>query len=192
MESPAIIRRRRPPKSCLECRRRKVRCNREEPCNNCMMAKRRCAYQLVGNEFIYHHPQTPSSSQSSPFYAEKSRSNGRDTDSDNVVTASSGARLTAGASVVPPPAESGSHLQPVRSNEHADGFNGEAFLRSIQDIGQTAATSSDHGQSETPHRLVTQQASMHSSHLMLMKSRIMRWSHLIFMAKEVRLISYLW
>lgn len=202
MESPAILRRRRPAKSCLECRRRKVRCNREEPCNNCMAAKRRCAYQLFASEPIYQHHSTPSSSQSSPFQAEIQRPNATDTNSGHAVTASAGARLTGGTSIVPPSTEisashlqteiSASHLQTVRNNEHADGFNGEAFLRSTQDLGQTATMSSDHGQSGTLRGLIAQQVGMHPSQLMLMKSRIMKWSHLIFIAKEVRLILWSW
>lgn len=185
MESPSVIRRRRPAKSCLECRRRKVRCDREEPCNNCMTAKRRCSYQLFSNEIIYQHHSTPSSSQSSSLHVGKNRSDFRDTSRDRTITASSG--LRGGASTVPPSTGTASRLQPVRSNEHADGFNGEAFLQSIQELGQTAATNSDHGQPATPRGVVAQQVGMQSSQLMLMKSRMMRWSHLMFIAKEVRM-----
>ncbi|CAG7991361.1 unnamed protein product [Penicillium olsonii] len=39
-------RRRRPPVSCLLCRQRKIRCNREDPCSNCARAKNgKCVYQ---------------------------------------------------------------------------------------------------------------------------------------------------
>lgn len=184
MESPSIIRRRRPAKSCLECRRRKVRCNREEPCNNCMTANRRCAYQLFSNETIYQHHSTPSSSQSSPFHAERKRSKGEHTGHDQTLTASSG--LAGRASIVPSSTEPATRLESVRNRGHTDGFNGEAFLQSIQDLGQTGPTNSDHEQLGTPRGLVAQQVGMQSLQLMLMKSRIMRWSDLMFIAKEMR------
>lgn len=39
-------RRRRPAVSCILCRRRKIKCNRETPCNNCVKAKNAtCAYR---------------------------------------------------------------------------------------------------------------------------------------------------
>jgi hypothetical protein len=34
-ESKPIRKRKRPAYSCVECRRRKVRCDREQPCNQC-------------------------------------------------------------------------------------------------------------------------------------------------------------
>jgi Fungal Zn(2)-Cys(6) binuclear cluster domain len=40
----AVRRRRRPPRSCAECRRRKVKCDRKEPCMHCGMLKKQCVY----------------------------------------------------------------------------------------------------------------------------------------------------
>lgn len=44
--APAEKRRRRPPLACIACRRRKVRCDRKLPCQNCVRARRAtsCAY----------------------------------------------------------------------------------------------------------------------------------------------------
>jgi hypothetical protein len=36
--------RRRPPQSCEECRRRKVKCDRAEPCNRCILFHKHCRY----------------------------------------------------------------------------------------------------------------------------------------------------
>ncbi|KIX06048.1 uncharacterized protein Z518_04022 [Rhinocladiella mackenziei CBS 650.93] len=36
--------RRRPARSCVECRRRKVKCDRNDPCNHCIAAKGKCVY----------------------------------------------------------------------------------------------------------------------------------------------------
>jgi Fungal Zn(2)-Cys(6) binuclear cluster domain len=39
-------RRRRSARSCQECRRRKVKCDRKEPCNHCVLSKNNCVYGL--------------------------------------------------------------------------------------------------------------------------------------------------
>ncbi|KIW11058.1 hypothetical protein PV08_10357 [Exophiala spinifera] len=43
---PNPRKRRRPPISCQECRRRKVKCNRAEPCGHCVLSKKQCHYGL--------------------------------------------------------------------------------------------------------------------------------------------------
>ncbi|KAK4166276.1 hypothetical protein QBC43DRAFT_314364 [Cladorrhinum sp. PSN259] len=46
MEREAPKRRRRPAVSCILCRQRKIRCNRESPCNNCLRSKNaECVYR---------------------------------------------------------------------------------------------------------------------------------------------------
>lgn len=37
-------RRRRPPRSCDECRRRKIKCNRQMPCNHCTATSKHCIF----------------------------------------------------------------------------------------------------------------------------------------------------
>jgi hypothetical protein len=39
LSTPPLKRRRRPPLACFQCRRRKVKCDQERPCNNCIKAK---------------------------------------------------------------------------------------------------------------------------------------------------------
>ncbi|ETS84627.1 hypothetical protein PFICI_02652 [Pestalotiopsis fici W106-1] len=48
-------RRRRPAVSCVLCRRRKIKCNRESPCNNCVKSGR--------NECVYENPPPPAPRQ---------------------------------------------------------------------------------------------------------------------------------
>ncbi|KAI0856853.1 hypothetical protein F4860DRAFT_387075 [Xylaria cubensis] len=38
--------RRRLPRSCEECRRRKVKCDRNHPCSHCVLTKCRCVYNV--------------------------------------------------------------------------------------------------------------------------------------------------
>ncbi|KAG6365763.1 hypothetical protein INS49_007374 [Diaporthe citri] len=42
-------RRRRPALSCQICRRRKIKCDHNEPCSNCLRHKAQCVYTLYGN-----------------------------------------------------------------------------------------------------------------------------------------------
>lgn len=41
---PNPRKRRRPAPSCQECRRRKVKCDRSEPCGYCVLSKKQCDY----------------------------------------------------------------------------------------------------------------------------------------------------
>ncbi|KAH6652057.1 hypothetical protein BKA67DRAFT_345316 [Truncatella angustata] len=43
-------RRRRPALSCVQCRRRKIKCDRGDPCAHCLTAKSQCTYRLYGGE----------------------------------------------------------------------------------------------------------------------------------------------
>lgn len=44
-QSPRVMRRRRrPPRSCDECRRRKIKCNRQLPCNHCTATRKQCVF----------------------------------------------------------------------------------------------------------------------------------------------------
>lgn len=49
MEKQQQRRRRRPALSCRECRRRKIRCDRNDPCNHCVRHKAQCTYKLYGD-----------------------------------------------------------------------------------------------------------------------------------------------
>ncbi|KAF3071175.1 hypothetical protein GL218_00223 [Daldinia childiae] len=58
-------RRRRPPISCVLCRRRKIRCNRESPCSNCVRSKNAsCIYE---NHFLQPQQATELHSSISPI-----------------------------------------------------------------------------------------------------------------------------
>lgn len=44
-QTPRVMRRRRrPPRSCDECRRRKIKCNRQMPCNHCTATRKHCVF----------------------------------------------------------------------------------------------------------------------------------------------------
>ncbi|KAF2011581.1 hypothetical protein BU24DRAFT_495735 [Aaosphaeria arxii CBS 175.79] len=60
-------RRRRPAVSCTSCRKRKVRCNREQPCNHCTKSKTDCRYE--GHPALAQRQSTLSSDTSLPTTA---------------------------------------------------------------------------------------------------------------------------
>jgi len=50
--TPPEKRRRRPPLACIACRRRKVRCDRKLPCQNCVRARKAASCSYVSDERI--------------------------------------------------------------------------------------------------------------------------------------------
>lgn len=50
--TPPEKRRRRPPLACIACRRRKVRCDRKLPCQNCVRARRAASCSYVSDDRI--------------------------------------------------------------------------------------------------------------------------------------------
>jgi hypothetical protein len=65
-ETPVRLprRRRRPPLSCESCRQRKVKCNRQEPCTQCITSKTTCVY--TSNPFRSILPAGPAGLNSLP------------------------------------------------------------------------------------------------------------------------------
>ena len=52
-------RRRRPALSCLECRRRKIKCDRNEPCAQCVSTRAQCSYKRFNDEPAIQQPPQP-------------------------------------------------------------------------------------------------------------------------------------
>ncbi|KAI8960843.1 hypothetical protein F5Y11DRAFT_358202 [Daldinia sp. FL1419] len=52
-------RRRRPAFSCLECRRRKIKCDRNEPCGHCVATKLKCIFRVYNDEPVSQLPLRP-------------------------------------------------------------------------------------------------------------------------------------
>jgi hypothetical protein len=197
-----LIRRRRPAKSCIECRRRKIKCDRNDPCQHCIAAKSRCTYKLFRTESINYQQPTPISLHaSSPVDRRQDidtpeRLNEYATDAPPLrptidTTAATGVRLNDPPTIalVGNYARSNGHLEGTDINMSTDVETSTIrdLLQQVQKLEQFSLPSSEHRLAETPRDIVAQQFGLQGSQLILMKSRIMRWSHLMFMAKEVRL-----
>jgi hypothetical protein len=55
------FKRRRSALSCLKCRRRKIKCDRTDPCGHCTSAKLRCIYKVYHSESVEPQVQVSSS-----------------------------------------------------------------------------------------------------------------------------------
>lgn len=59
-------RRRRPALSCVECRRRKIKCDRNDPCGHCKATRIQCVYNIYGNSAPNGNEQAPHGLWTSP------------------------------------------------------------------------------------------------------------------------------
>lgn len=80
--APAEKRRRRPPLACIACRRRKVRCDRKLPCQNCVRARRATSCAYVPDERI------ESRDDGAPGFADGLGTGSRNPQQEDVVSAS--------------------------------------------------------------------------------------------------------
>jgi len=187
MEGP-VIRRRRPAKSCIECRRRKIRCDRNNPCSHCVSGKSRCTYKAFRTESLNNQrsslwslePQSTPVEPSQHINEDRSRDDNLRSPvhllSPHTIRANSGAAPT----ISPTPGP----RRDQRSGPASPAIGEDLFQR-LQPLEQLSIPDTDHGQPGTPRELVAHQVGLQASQLILMKSRVMRWSHLMFMAKEV-------
>jgi hypothetical protein len=51
------------PLSCVTCRRRKVRCDRRNPCNHCTKAGIDCVFPAASGRGLHHHPHDEATRQ---------------------------------------------------------------------------------------------------------------------------------
>ncbi|KAI1856941.1 uncharacterized protein JN550_013577 [Neoarthrinium moseri] len=59
MQAPRRQQRRRPPRSCAECRRRKIKCDRDQPCSQCVLSNGRCLYDGGAGNTTSQHQRRP-------------------------------------------------------------------------------------------------------------------------------------
>lgn len=185
-------RRRRPALSCLECRRRKIKCDRNDPCAHCVSAKTYCTYKscdpgpIVQQQLQRHISQRPTQDLS-----------------DSVATSPAQAPRI---SVTRPPTEN-VHLpsrtqaataeQENTTDSNSPSLNcpqdGEPQLWSLLQRGQkpeeTPASSPIHGLTETGRHILAQRTGLRDSQIILNKTRILGWSHWMGTAPEVQCAS---
>ena len=152
-------RRRRPALSCHECRRRKIKCDRNEPCTNCTLNRCQCLFEPYSNEPVpitRHQPQlgTQWPPTSSPSFVEQT---------------------TKRYSTSSAPVDSGTRL-PTRPSERASPDIRD-LLNRVQKLEDASATSPVNSLSE---------AGVQDSQITLNKTRMLGSSHRLGWGGEVK------
>ncbi|EXJ77022.1 hypothetical protein A1O3_10179 [Capronia epimyces CBS 606.96] len=204
MERPR--RRRRPALSCLECRRRKIKCDRQDPCSHCVSVAIPCVHKVFRDA-----PET--SNQRQPV---QSRTQGQAAVSSSVDTPSSRAQrqqsrihgivnetgrvpsrlLVAGADIsqsTPAPAPAGptevtTAQSPPTTRAEDERPSVHALLRRIQHLENSLATSLVPAHSEPGVELTDRQPVHPDTRVSLYKTRTLKWSYWVGMADEFDLI----
>lgn len=189
-------RRRRPALSCLECRRRKVKCDRSDPCRNCVSVKTKCAFK------IYSDSPGPTT-QAQPQQHQGSSRGSPPGPSVYASPSSLTQQITAGR----PLAEYGSDLAESRvvatgqdttlntldrtnvwPSDCAQGELPELqnLLRRVQRLEEQGSIRELSGTGTgTGRDVLTLQPGLQDSHITLNKTRTLRYSHWLGIGREV-------
>ncbi|KAL7621971.1 hypothetical protein AAE478_007472 [Parahypoxylon ruwenzoriense] len=200
-------RRRRPALSCLECRRRKIKCDRNDPCAHCVSAKSQCAYRIYGDEPVAREQQQPLSRPGSPQLSRSTRSvfglspldqarqansNGPVPESGNHAPWPSVAAIAAAAAVVGQNGQGNPGRDAARSPYLVQGAepNLQDLLQRIQKLEETSKPRLNpiRGLSETGRHILARQTGLQDSEVILNKTRILRWSHWLGTVQEFETI----
>ncbi|KAI1412223.1 hypothetical protein F5Y13DRAFT_180292 [Hypoxylon sp. FL1857] len=193
-------RRRRPALSCLECRRRKIKCNRNEPCAHCVSAKLQCTYKLYGDEPVlrqqprqdglWSETLSPSAHVPSPLAQAQQLGTGRPItqlpshlpESQAAVSASSSTTAVAAGQSDTPNTLVTNDTQPPNYQDVEPGLV-SIMQRGIKPDKPSAPSPID-GLSESGREILARQLGLQDSQIILNKTRILGWSLRIGTAQE--------
>ncbi|KAH8164033.1 hypothetical protein CIB48_g4246 [Xylaria polymorpha] len=178
-------RRRRPALSCLPCRRRKLKCDRANPCARCVLTNTRCTFRVYGGDPAA--VRVPSHNDSEGLPTPSSRTSPRNG------TQLFDTGIPATEHIHPSPSHGVSAAAPVTSQvEFSNSASRSETLRStatqettpdFQDLQQrvrrleeSSASSSARGLAETGRHILARQAGLRDSEITLKKTRLFRWS----------------
>ncbi|KAI1075965.1 hypothetical protein F5B20DRAFT_573085 [Whalleya microplaca] len=188
-------RRRRPAYSCIECRRRKIKCDRNDPCAHCVAAKAQCSFKVYRNEpVIRPQPQQGNiwGSASSPSAAAPSPLAQAQQVNTNTFVTEHGNRYPSGPPVIPATAtgqddtpETLQHSD-IRSSNPAQATepNLRDLLQRVQKLEESSSSRPSHWLSDTGRDLLERRSGLQDSQIILNKTRVLRWSHLMGSAQE--------
>lgn len=190
-------RRRRPARSCIECRRRKIRCDRNDPCTRCVSVHIRCTYKLYGDQTRsppqslegtsrYSTQCAPQSSPSSHLQPIResipSRDHGQPLEPRTTATGTpTPARAPHHGSVFPGQIH---NEQPRRVQNSESAITD--LLQRVQSLEQSSAQTPLHDLSETGREIFGRPSQPEDIQWIFTKTRVMRWSLWMATAKEVR------
>ncbi|KAI8629476.1 hypothetical protein F5Y19DRAFT_433113 [Xylariaceae sp. FL1651] len=192
-----LRRRRRPALSCLTCRRRKIKCDRGDPCTRCASTKTHCTYRVYSSE-----PAVRQQSQQGSSVGDPSLSPG-------VYPASPPPPLTQTIDANRPTAENGSYSSrpginaissvaaqttltdlPSHNSTRSPSCTQDAssdlrdLWQRVRKLEESTASSSIRGLSETGRSILARQAGLRDAEITLKKTRLYRWSDWMSTAPE--------
>jgi hypothetical protein len=177
-----LRRRRRPALSCFECRRRKIKCDRNDRCAHCVSTNTQCVYNVSGNDLVTLQQLQQQSSQhgasaytTSPLaQAQRTSTNRPTTEQAEHRTTNWVTTPTAGilepAPALTPVATNDIHIPTPNRVQNAEPDLGD-ILRRIQTLEDPSAFASAIALQDSP--------------LILNKERIFKWSHWLGTGQEV-------
>lgn len=189
-------RRRRPALSCVECRRRKIKCDRKDPCTHCTLNKTQCAYRTYNGAAAQRQRRSRS-----PLNSPSSLSTNAPTASAQAAQvapvdteindqhpfpwferrrASPSARTPAGRHY---PATLGQ--LPTPSHSHSTDHDVRDLLRRVQRLESSASSPAARSRSEGGREAYTPQSSLRDGPITLKKTRILGWSNWVPEIREV-------
>ncbi|KAF2469228.1 uncharacterized protein BDR25DRAFT_288688 [Lindgomyces ingoldianus] len=201
MERPR--RRRRPAFSCLECRRRKIKCDRKDPCSHCVSIAIQCVHKVFRDAPETSNQLQPvqSSTQgrtavSSPVDNPSSRAQSRQSRTHRIVNEEGrvpSRPLVARAQSTPAPTparqtEAITAQTPPTTRAEDGQPSVHALLRRIQHLENSLATSPVPAHSEPGGELIDRQPVHQDTRVSLYKTRTLKWSYWVGMADEFDLI----
>lgn len=195
-------RRRRPAISCVECRRRKIRCSRGNPCAHCVSVNVQCVYKVYDDDpEIIHQSQAEIISNTThnisltPVPAASQQTGGGASNFDHGDPPIRSRLTPAVVSTQTPSSDTNGARTAARgrattSNRLGDGDSpGHSDLRNlvkrVQKLEESSASNPIYGLSETNRDILAQQSGLQDSHTILNKTRILGWSHWMGTSKEV-------
>ncbi|QKX61563.1 uncharacterized protein TRUGW13939_08715 [Talaromyces rugulosus] len=193
MERPR--RRRRPAFSCLECRRRKIKCDRKDPCSRCVSLAIPCVHKVFRDApetSIIQSSTQGRASVSSSVDTPSSRAQSRQSYTRRVVNEKGRVPLVARADISPAPTPEGqteatcTTAQATRAEDEQP--SAHALLRRIQHLENSLATSPVPAHSEPGGELIDRQPVHQDTRVSLYKTRTIKWSYWVGMADEFDLI----
>lgn len=190
-------RRRRPALSCIECRRRKIKCDRTDPCAHCVAAGSQCTYRIYRDPQVIRRPgqqgssldsiSSPSISLASPLGHPQQLNGNRSVAGYDVRSQSQIAYATRTQNGVPNTIDLDDVQDPNPTPNEAPDF--QDLLRRIQKLEQSSVPTTVQGLAETSRSILVGQAGLQGSEIMLKKTRIANWSDWMGTAPEVGSLS---
>lgn len=178
-----VRRRRRRILSCLQCRRRKIKCNRQQPCNYCIETQQSCTYQAPLSPQPWQLQPSKKVAKPPPSNNNSWRSVILSAEDGGVAPGSSQAAAASAYAGVADAGDAGPAPTPPASSQ---GTPASLPTPGTCSINPNEAYASPQPLQHDAHILARRSAA-HDSQIVLDKTRILRWSHWMGAGQEVLL-----